>query len=235
MTPVWFDHVLVLCFAVLLPLRSATGGYRRLAKVPAHATALRMRFYRLSLLLHFAMLVLVLVAWSAGGRDWMRLGIRFPDPWPVVLATGLVVGLLCGFYRLILEEQRRRESPAVQVERLGRLVPLMPRTRDELDLFIVLLLLAAASEELLFRAYLTAYLNSYMPLSAAAALSVIAFAVGHVYQGAKGVAQTGIIGAMCMILYLATGSLLPGVVLHAGLNYISAHAGYAIVRAMPRA
>jgi len=86
----------------------------------------------------------------------------------------------------------------------------------------------------LFRGFLTAYLQSFLPLAAAAAASVVVFAFGHLYQGAKGVAQTAIIGALCMIFYLATGSLWPSIVLHGGLNFVSAHIGHAIVRASPR-
>jgi membrane protease YdiL (CAAX protease family) len=235
MTPTWFDHALVLCFAVLLPLRGATVGYRRLAAVPVHATKERMRFYRQSLFLHLAMLALVLVAWRAGGRDWAQLGLGLPRPWLATGASVFVGAFLWAHYRQGVEGQRRIGLHAAQFARLGRLAPLMPRTRGELDLFILLLLLAAASEELLFRGYLTVYLDSYLPLTAAATLGVLAFAVGHVYQGAKGVAQTAAIGAVCMILYLATGSLLPGILLHGGLNYISAHIGFAIVRAAPRA
>jgi membrane protease YdiL (CAAX protease family) len=116
------------------------------------------------------------------------------------------------------------------MERLGRLNPLMPRTRRELDQFVALLLVAACSEEILFRGYLTAYLASYMPFAVAAIVSVLVFAAGHLYQGAKGVVQTLIIGAVCMVFYVATDSLWPGIVLHGGLNFVSAHMGYAIVR-----
>src|SRR4030095_7973558 len=86
--------------------------------------------------------------------------------------------------------QRDRNNHASQLERLGRLDPLMPRTRRELDWFIVLLLVAAGGEEVLFRGFLTAYLASYLPWLAAVALSVVLFAFGHLYQGIKGIAQT---------------------------------------------
>jgi membrane protease YdiL (CAAX protease family) len=234
MTPYWLDHLLVLCFAVLLPLRGATIGYRRLASIPGDATSARKRFYRQSLLLHGLMLAATLVVWRVAGRSWLQLGLGVPNP--LSLCIGLAaafLGLGVHYYQGVAA-QRRGNLHALQAARLGRLAPLMPRTRSELDLFVLLLLLAAFSEEVLFRGFLTAYLQSFLPLAAAAIVSVIAFAVGHLYQGAKGVAQTAIIGALCMIFYLATGSLWPSIVLHGGLNFVSAHIGHAIVRASPR-
>ena len=59
---------------------------------------------------------------------------------------------------------------------------------------------------------------------------IVAFAIGHAYQGLKGVVQTAIIGTVCTVLVLATGSLWPAIVLHAGLNFVSAHIGHALVR-----
>src|SRR5262245_266520 len=94
MTPTWLDHVLVLCFAVLLPLRGATVGYRRLAALDGDATSARKRFYLRSLLLHGLMLLATLVIWLTAGRSWAQLGLGVPDPWLVL------VGLAAAFLGL---------------------------------------------------------------------------------------------------------------------------------------
>jgi CAAX protease family protein len=235
MTPTWIDHALVLCFTVLLPLRGATLGYRRLAALADNDGHARMRFYRQSLALHGLAIALTAGTWLALDRPWAEIGLAVPDP------GRLLVGLAAAFAGAALHywqgaaAQRGRRNHALQRERLGRLNPLMPRTRRELDLFVVLLLVAAFGEELLYRGFLTAYLATFVPFTAAAVLSVVVFAIGHLYQGAKGVAQTLAIGALCMAFYLLTGSLWPGIVLHGALNFVSAHIGHAIVRATPRA
>jgi membrane protease YdiL (CAAX protease family) len=234
MTPTWLDHALVLCFAVLLPLRGATIGYRRLVATGDAADA-RKRFYRQSLLLHGVMLLATLTAWHVADRRWSQLGLGVGDPWAVLVGFAAAFVALWIHYSQGIAAQRRGDMHAIQAARLGRLAPLMPRTRRELDVFILLLLLAAVSEEILFRGFLTAYLQSYAPLTVAAILSVLVFALGHLYQGAKGVVQTAVIGTLCMIFYLYTGSLWPSIVLHGGLNFVSAHIGHAIVRATPRA
>ena len=232
MSPNWFDHALVLCFAVLLPLRGATVGYRRLAAIPADATSIRLRFYLQSLGLHVLVITLTLIAWGLSGREWQALGLGIPDPGAFLagLAAAFAGAALHWLQGAMSRQPSQRRHHRRQLERLGRLNPLMPRTRRELDLFVALLLVAACSEEILFRGYLTAYLANYMSFVIAATLSVLVFAIGHLYQGAKGVVQTMIIGAICMIFYVSTGSLWPGVVLHGALNFVSAHVGYAIMR-----
>jgi membrane protease YdiL (CAAX protease family) len=232
-TPIWIDHLLVVCFAVLLPLRGATVGYRRVAALGGGVSDARVRFYRQSLVLHALVIVITLVSWRAAGREWSAIGLAVPDPGRLLagIAAAFVAAAAHCWQGVV--SQRDRSNHASQLQRLGRLDPLMPRTPLELDWFIVLLLVAAAGEEVLFRGFLTAYLASYLPWLAAVALSVVLFAFGHLYQGIKGIAQTLVIGALCMAFYVYTGSLWPAIVLHAGLNFVSALLGYAIVRAIP--
>ena len=231
MSPVWFDHALVLCFVVLLPLGGATVTYRRLTTATDDPGSRRMRFYGRTLALQISMLVLVLAAWHAGDREWTQLGVGVPRPWHAVIAFAFAVIFVWRFHEVGQREQERIASHAAQAEQLGRLAPIMPRTRRELDLFVLLLLVAAASEEVLFRGYLTAYLRNYLPLTVAACIAVLAFAAAHAYQGLRGVVLTGAVGGLCMILYLASGSVWPCVLLHGGCNYVGAHLGHAAVRA----
>jgi membrane protease YdiL (CAAX protease family) len=186
MTPAWFDHALVLCFVVLLPLAGATVTYRRLTAATGDPALRRMRFYRRTLVLQISMLVLVLAAWHAGGREWTQLGVGIPRPWHAIFALAFAMIFVWRFYQAGQKEQQRIALRVVQVEQLGRLAPIMPRTRRELDLFVLLLLVAAASEEVVFRGYLTAYLRSYLPLAVAACIAVLALRGRACLPGSKG-------------------------------------------------
>jgi membrane protease YdiL (CAAX protease family) len=230
MTPTWIDHALVLCFAVFLPIRGAVFGFRRLASLPVEAKDVRLRFYRSSLVLHAALMAITLVVWGAAGREWAALGLAARDPGRVLVAIAAAFVMLALHYWQGVTALQRPDAHTLGPARLGRLDPLMPRTRAELDAFLLLLVVAGCGEEILFRGYLTAYLASYLPLAIAAVVSVLAFALGHLYQGARGVAQTAVVGGLCMVFYLATGSLWPAIILHAGLNFVSAHIGHALVR-----
>ena len=45
-------------------------------------------------------------------------------------------------------------------------------------------------------------------------ISVVIFGAVHLYQGLRGIMLTGIIGAVMMVVYLATGSIFWPIVLH---------------------
>jgi hypothetical protein len=49
----------------------------------------------------------------------------------------------------------------------------------------------------------------------AAALSLLFFAIGHLYQGWNGVLRTGIVGAIHTLVVAVFGSLWPAIALHA--------------------
>ena len=49
-------------------------------------------------------------------------------------------------------------------------------------------------------------------------VAAIAFGTAHAYQGAAGVATTGVLGGVLAALYLQTGSLLFPVLLHVAID-----------------
>ena len=46
---------------------------------------------------------------------------------------------------------------------------------------------------------------------------------GHAYQGARGVITTGVVGAFFAVVYVLTGSLYAGMVMHALMDAHSGH------------
>ncbi|HEX3541164.1 MAG TPA: CPBP family intramembrane glutamic endopeptidase, partial [Acidimicrobiales bacterium] len=76
-------------------------------------------------------------------------------------------------------------------------------------------------EELIFRGFAVSYLRWLWPAAPRSVIIVItaaAFGLGHLYQGARGVILTGLVGAYLAWLVLSTGSLLPAMVIHALLD-----------------
>jgi len=99
---------------------------------------------------------------------------------------------------------------------VGDIQAMIPRTPGEVRLGALLSLNAGLVEELVFRLALPAVIfgafgNAWLAL----ALSVIVFGALHIYQGAIGVASTMVIGAFLMLLYVATGSILVPIAVHA--------------------
>jgi membrane protease YdiL (CAAX protease family) len=92
---------------------------------------------------------------------------------------------------------------------------LMPVTRREKGLFAALSLCAGLGEELAYRGYaISAVLVAGGSAALALALTSVAFAVLHSYQGALGIVRTGVVGLIMGAVFLYTGSVWPAVSAH---------------------
>lgn len=124
---------------------------------------------------------------------------------------GFVVALVGGSILLVVLLRKTSEVPA-----LGDIGALLPRNRHELVYGAALSINAGLVEELLFRLAVPALVfgitgNALLAIVA----SLLLFAALHLYQGIAGIAGTFAIGALLMLLYLATGSILWPIVAHA--------------------
>jgi membrane protease YdiL (CAAX protease family) len=101
---------------------------------------------------------------------------------------------------------------------------LVPRSKKERRLFALVALTAGICEEFLMRGILFAVVMNLFPGLSAYAVPVICallFGVAHAYQGIKGIVQTSVVGLFLGLLYLATGSLIPGMILHFAIDLSS--------------
>jgi uncharacterized protein len=108
---------------------------------------------------------------------------------------------------------------------------LLPKTATEVALWVPLAVTAGFCEELIFRGYLQ---RQFLALTgnvvAAVALQGIAFGVGHLYQGFKGVLVITVYGILFGTLAVVRKSLRPGMIQHAGQDSISGIATYILSR-----
>jgi membrane protease YdiL (CAAX protease family) len=94
---------------------------------------------------------------------------------------------------------------------------LIPRSEREKDLFTLVSLSAGICEEFTFRGVLFVIVATLLPGLSPYLIPLVAgalFGIAHSYQGLKGVAKTGLVGIGFCYLYLACGSLVPGIILH---------------------
>jgi membrane protease YdiL (CAAX protease family) len=126
----------------------------------------------------------------------------------------------------------RRAQPAALSAGLGRMRNLVPAFGAEMAAFAVVCLTAGVCEELLYRGWLLNLLTAATGSPwIAVAVSSITFGIGHAYQGIKGMLRTTFVGLQLAILFVAVGSLIPGQVLHAGVDLL---AGIASAMAISR-
>jgi membrane protease YdiL (CAAX protease family) len=155
---------------------------------------------------------------------------------PFAPIAGPVIGVLTGAYLLLafspliqsLRGTRRRAAVAKALRRHAAKFPgLLPNNGAERLGFVLISLTAGICEETLYRGFMIRFLHegpAALPIAAALAASSLFFGLGHIYQGVGGVIRTGLAGAVFGLLFLVTGSLIPGIVLHALVDLQVAYA-----------
>ena len=123
-------------------------------------------------------------------------------------AGTLALGITTLWFFLVLRKRGGwRESRLVR--------ELMPVTRREKGLYAGLSFCAGLGEELAYRGYaIPAVIVAGGSAPAALAVTSVAFAVLHSYQGVLGVVRTGVVGVIMGVVFLHTGSLWPPMVAH---------------------
>ena len=130
--------------------------------------------------------------------------------------AALLVGLLGG--TVLLPMLGRRSKPLM----VGDVEALLPRNGAETGHTAVLAVNAGVCEELYFRLYLPLLLVSiHVPPLYAFVLAGIVFGLIHAYQGVVGVVATTVLGGVMSLVYLASGSLLVVMGVHAALDLLS--------------
>jgi len=217
--PATLDIVFAVFFAVLLVALEAGLLPRDQRRIASGAPTARRALYRRIIVGEWAVALVALLVWARAGRSWGTLGLEPPSDWRLI--TGLALAVVTAALAVRQAVSIRRFSS----DRLDKIRPrlasvdlLAPRTAAEYRWFMALSLTAGVCEELLYRGFLTWLLASYMPVALAIIVASVAFGFGHAYQGPKGIIRTATVGLVMSIIVLASGWLIPAMVIHALLD-----------------
>lgn len=131
---------------------------------------------------------------------------------PAILLTAAGVLVAYGF-RTLSRRFGWQETETVRA--------IMPETRREKGAFAVLSIAAGFSEEIVFRAFLPAFLLPWTGSYLAGALpAACVFGFLHAYQGRLGIVRTTVIGVVMAVGVAWTGSVWPSVFAHAALDLL---------------
>lgn len=102
----------------------------------------------------------------------------------------------------------------------------MPQTNAETAVFAALACTAGLTEEFLYRGFVFVVLARVFEISTysmliAGILSSAWFAVGHLYQGKRGIITTFIVGLLFVFVRYWSRSLIPSIAAHAGIDLIA--------------
>ena len=221
----WVALVALVALLVLRTIRRDRREYQRFKRY--RSTIKRQAMYRtwlrdsfltfggmsVALLLLGGAFVAPLLA-SAQSWGWLR-SIRDgvgASPLVTGAAVALVVFAFVGL-TLVGIAAAREEGSVITV---GDIAAMLPRNRRELGLGAALSVNAGVVEEVAFRLALPAVLFGATGSAVVAVLgTVVLFGLLHVYQGIAGVVGSAVVGALFMLAYLVSGSILLPIVLHA--------------------
>ncbi len=154
----------------------------------------------------------VALRWAISGRSWEGLGLA--RPWLAAASAGALAasGAAAALWPVSPSDRARL------AERHGPVAVLLPRTPGEARLWVPVSISAGITEEMVHRGFLLGWLAALLPAAAAVAVSAALFAAGHAYQGRRGILVTAVLGMALGALRLASGSLYPGMGLHAAVD-----------------
>lgn len=192
--------------------------YERLKFLAPTDPGARTRSYLLSLLIEWGLVAAVMVSLPMAKYVPAEIGLRAPAGFGLTLTWGLVAAGLVLAVTMIVSMYRSPEARAAYRESMEKVRWLMPATTGEQFLWTGVAVTAGICEELLFRGFLPIYLIQMLPslpLWAALLATSVMFGLGHLYQGWRGMVQTGALGAIFAVIFLLTGSLFASMALHA--------------------
>ena len=220
----WDFVVILLILAVVVPWRGDVRMKRLLSK-SSLTSADRLSLYASTILFQWLIVAIVLSRCLARDVAFEELGVTVGDPWKVTWISFGLTGFFCivqflGLRKITrLPEDQRGASFAITEK-------IMPRNPVETLVFAALACTAGVSEEFLYRGFVFAafvrmIVNYGTPFAASAILSSAMFALAHYYQGRRGVITTFVVGIAFATTRIWTGSLVPVVFAHIGVDLIA--------------
>jgi len=224
------DHVIAAVLVVALPLWAFWEFRRLLAKVHAGDAGARLGGYKLTMAVEWGLAGAIVVIWLISGRNLEALGLGASLSLRWWIGAALALLAVAILIKQAVSAKRNPDDLRAIREQFGELEAMLPHTATEARSFVALSVTAGVCEEILYRGFFIAYLEPVAGIWLAVLLSSLVFGIAHFYQGTKGVIKTGAVGLVMAGLYKLTGSLWAPIFLHAIIDIVSGHLGYAAIR-----
>lgn len=238
-------YTIYLALFIVYVLLSAIWNYIEILKLKEKSLGERerIRLYKATVLEEGASMLIVILAAILTDMEANDLGIgpvhitlEHFNLW-LMVGTFIISGalLILILYQMIcykvsenyrkqvvdtLNKQQAKESHYARV--LSEIV--LPKSKREKYWFTAVSAAAGICEELIYRGFLFCiFIKVFpgLPVVSFPILGGVLFGIAHSYQGVSGIMKTGIMGILFGALYIATGSLLPGMLLHFMVDFSS--------------
>jgi membrane protease YdiL (CAAX protease family) len=132
--------------------------------------------------------------------------------------TLVVCGIVAAIVFLLMgaqKVQKKKATPEQMEKALKGVQRLLPKTSTERGVWVLVSISAGLCEEFLYRGWLLSLFSAALgSVWLGLLVSSILFGLAHAYQGPKAIPGTGILGIIFGILFIVSGSLIPGQLLH---------------------
>jgi membrane protease YdiL (CAAX protease family) len=221
----WDFWLILVVLVFVIPWR----GHQRLKKLfakPQVESAERLGLYASTIA--FQWFATVIVGWRAWARGVTsgQLGLSWQggiNVFGVSIAGVVIFGLLHW-----LNLRRVGKLPGAERGLAQNLAErILPRSRSEFVVYVVLALTAGICEEFLYRGFVMAILSrAGFALWSMVLISSIFFGLAHIYQGRSGFVSTLLVGVVFGLARIAYHSLEPVILWHAAIDIVAGFAGY---------
>jgi membrane protease YdiL (CAAX protease family) len=206
---------------------------RRLAADPGE----KLRYYKKTLLYSWLPAGIITVITVFGqypaadiGIGWIKMNDGIFGKWGTY---GILIAFCLLFLLYIYQVIMAKASTAYRDKLAAIKLPpevgiLLPRTDVEKKYWILISTSAGLIEELVYRGFLIFLLSNLFPglhIYLYILISSLLFGMAHTYQGPAGILKTGLAGLLFSLVYVCTGSLLPGILLHFIMDYSAQNIG----------
>ena len=209
----WDVAVIFFVLGAVIPWRGAVRVRKLLAR-PQVTGMDRLVIYASTIA--FQWLLAGVVVWRSfvHGFTADQLGLSVHSPVSTTLwAVGLVLGLGTVQYIGIRRTAQMDTNPPSRLRLIS--IRLMPGSLIEALVFSALAVTAGVCEEFLYRGFVFAVLFAFTGSAAIAIIgSSLLFSLAHIYQGARGIISTLILGLILAASRHFTGNLLPAMAAH---------------------
>jgi membrane protease YdiL (CAAX protease family) len=220
----WDFWLILLVLATAVPWRGAVRVRMLLAR-PQLSSAERISLYGSTI--GFQWLAAGIIVWRAGARGLTPAALGLSSGRP---ALAIILGAVMAAGLASMQIVSLRQLSRLPLEKRGHLYQvaarLMPQTLTEALVFVALVGTVSLCEELMFRGFAFA---AFKQLSGSTAFAVIGssalFALGHLYQGRRGVANTFALGLLFAGARSWSASLLPPIMSHLAVDLVAGLVG----------
>ena len=220
----WDFWLVFLILATVIPWRGRVRLQHLLAQ-PAFRTREKIILYGTTIT--FQWILLAIVAWRSLARGITLTEMGLSRSSDVPLAAWSVIGALAvGTFQWFNLRRLGRMAGAVP-ELMRKLAErLLPQNSVESGPYAALAVTAGVCEEFVYRGFAMAALaRTGMAVWLVLLLSSVLFGLAHAYQGRSGIVGTTVMGLLFGLSRLATLSLIPAMIWHAGVDLVAGVAG----------